>query len=124
MLLTWNIVPRLVIVLALTISSLGASAPVAINATFAAKYDVGNQLPNFKMLDFRGQAPRQSVSNNFATYTGFNGPTDTSVWQRIDFIFGGSNLGWYVVFSSWMNPLIYVSSQDIGGVQSWEFAVG
>ncbi|KAK0437216.1 Endonuclease/exonuclease/phosphatase [Armillaria borealis] len=72
----------------------GASAPVAINATFAAKYNVGNQLPDFKMLDFRGQAPRQSVSNNFATYTGFNGPSDTSVWQRIDFIFGGSNLGW------------------------------
>ncbi|KAK0452086.1 Endonuclease/exonuclease/phosphatase [Desarmillaria tabescens] len=73
----------------------GAIPPVAINATFAAKYNVGNQLPDFKMLDLRGQAPRQSVSNNFATYTGFNGPADTSVWQRIDFIFGGSNLGWY-----------------------------
>ncbi|KAG7441332.1 uncharacterized protein BT62DRAFT_937250 [Guyanagaster necrorhizus] len=72
----------------------GASAPVAINATFAAKYDVGNQLSDFKMLDFRGQAPRQYVSNNFATYTGFNLPTDTSDWERIDFIFGGSNLGW------------------------------
>jgi len=42
----------------------------------------------------RGQAPRQSVSTNFATFTGFTLPNVTSSWTRIDFVFGGSNLGW------------------------------
>lgn len=73
----------------------GAAAPVAINVTFAAKYAVGaTQLPNFKMLDLRGQAPRRSVSSNFATFTGFTLPNDTSHWTRIDFAFGGNNGGW------------------------------
>ncbi|RDB30235.1 hypothetical protein Hypma_007157 [Hypsizygus marmoreus] len=73
----------------------GATPPVAINATFAAKFAVGaNELPCFKMLDLRGQAPRRNVSANFATFTGFRVPNDTSQWTRIDFIFGGSNGGW------------------------------
>lgn len=70
---------------------------MAINATFAAKYAVGeNQLPAFKMLDLRGQTPRRSVAPNFATFTGFTAPNDTSHWTRIDFVYGGSNLGWWV----------------------------
>ncbi|KAK0470978.1 Endonuclease/exonuclease/phosphatase [Armillaria novae-zelandiae] len=72
----------------------GASAPVNIDARFAVTSDVGHQLPDFKMLDLRGQAPREMVSNNFATYTGFNKPSDTLGWKRIDYIFGGSNLKW------------------------------
>ncbi|KAK0470979.1 Endonuclease/exonuclease/phosphatase [Armillaria novae-zelandiae] len=56
--------------------------------------DVGTQLPDFKMIDLRGQAPREKVSSNFATYTGFNKPSDTSAWRRIDYIFGGSNRRW------------------------------
>jgi hypothetical protein len=35
------------------------------------------------------------VSANFATFTGFESLTDTNVWTRIDFIFGGSNGGWF-----------------------------
>ncbi|KAK0429586.1 Endonuclease/exonuclease/phosphatase [Armillaria borealis] len=72
----------------------GASAPVSIDAPFTAKYNVGNQLPDFKMVDLRSEAPRKRVSNNFATYTGFNKPSDTSVWKRVDFVFGGCNFGW------------------------------
>ncbi|KAG6909924.1 hypothetical protein DXG01_014444 [Tephrocybe rancida] len=70
----------------------GATLPVPINATFAAKYHVDDdQLPNFKLLDLRGEAPRRSVSGNYATFTGFTAPNNTSDWSRIDFIFGGSN---------------------------------
>ncbi|KAJ6574569.1 Endonuclease/exonuclease/phosphatase [Mycena capillaripes] len=73
-----------------------AIAPVAINATFAAKYAVPTQSANFSMLDLRGQAPRRSVRSTFATFTGFTTATDTTDWQRIDFVFGGTNLGWCV----------------------------
>ncbi|TFK41435.1 Endonuclease/exonuclease/phosphatase [Crucibulum laeve] len=73
----------------------GATPPVAINATFAAKFAVkGDQLPDFKLLDLRAEAPRRSVSSTFATFTGFTAPNDASDWTRIDFIFGGSNGGW------------------------------
>ncbi|KAF9457929.1 Endonuclease/exonuclease/phosphatase [Collybia nuda] len=75
----------------------GATPPVAINATFAAKYAVGaDQFPDFKMLDLRGQTPRRNVASNFATFTGFTAPNDTSHWTRIDFVYGGSNMGWTV----------------------------
>ncbi|KAF4603101.1 hypothetical protein EYR38_003506 [Pleurotus pulmonarius] len=75
----------------------GAAPPVAINATFAQRFSVpDDQLPDFKMIDLRGQAPRRAVSTNFATFTGFTAPNDASDWTRIDFIFGGSNLGWTV----------------------------
>ncbi|KAF9492689.1 hypothetical protein BDN71DRAFT_1396424 [Pleurotus eryngii] len=75
----------------------GAALPVAINATFAQRFSVpDDQLPDFKMIDLRGQAPRRAVSTNFATFTGFTAPNDASHWSRIDFIFGGSNLEWTV----------------------------
>jgi len=73
----------------------GAAPPEPINATFAAKFAVkAGQMPNFRMLDFRAEAPHQSISTNFATFTGFTAPNDTSSWTRIDFVFGGSNRGW------------------------------
>lgn len=73
----------------------GAAPPVAINATFAQRFSVpDDQLPDFKMIDLRSQAPRRAVSTNFATFTGFTAPNDASQWSRIDFIFGGSNLEW------------------------------
>lgn len=72
---------------------------MAVNATFAAKYAVdGGQLPAFKMLDLRGQTPRRNVASNFATFTGFTTPNDISQWARIDFVYGGNNLGWCVSF--------------------------
>ncbi|KAJ8087591.1 hypothetical protein PM082_006424 [Marasmius tenuissimus] len=74
----------------------GASPPVAINTTFAQKFSTGNEGGDFKMLDLRGEAPRQAVSKNFATFTGFTEPADTSSWSRIDFVFGGSNKEWEV----------------------------
>lgn len=73
----------------------GVQDPVAVNATFAAKFAVPDDaLPDFKMLDLRAQAPRALVGRNFATFTGFTAPTDTSKWTRIDFVFGGTNGGW------------------------------
>ncbi|TFK72830.1 hypothetical protein BDN72DRAFT_762830 [Pluteus cervinus] len=73
----------------------GLLPPVAINATFAQKYAVpSTELPGFKLLDLRGQAPRSRISTTFATFTGFSGPQDTSDWTRIDFVFGSGNRGW------------------------------
>ncbi|KAF8698917.1 hypothetical protein AX14_001053 [Amanita brunnescens Koide BX004] len=74
----------------------GSLPPVPINQAFANKYAVQDgQLPNFRMLDIQATTPRQNVSANYATFTGFTAPTDTSQWERIDFILGGSNMGWY-----------------------------
>jgi hypothetical protein len=50
----------------------------------------------FTMLDLRGQTPRRNVTSNYATFTDFTVPNNTSSWTRIDFVFGGSNLGWWV----------------------------
>ncbi|KAF9260600.1 hypothetical protein L218DRAFT_974319 [Marasmius fiardii PR-910] len=74
----------------------GTLPPLPINATFAEKFDSKGAGAGFKAIDFRGQVPRQSVSKNFATFTGFTAPNDTSDWTRIDFAFGGTNLGWKV----------------------------
>ncbi|KAI3612979.1 endonuclease exonuclease phosphatase family protein [Moniliophthora roreri] len=75
----------------------GAANPVPINATFAEKFAVGDdEAPDFKMVDLRGKAPRERVSRNYATFTGFTAPADTSSWTRIDFILGGSNAGWNI----------------------------
>jgi endonuclease/exonuclease/phosphatase family metal-dependent hydrolase len=73
----------------------GSLSPVHVNQTFANKYAVQDgQLPDFHMLDLRATTLRQNVSANYATFTDFTAPTDTSQWERIDFILGGSNLGW------------------------------
>ncbi|KAL1747421.1 Endonuclease/exonuclease/phosphatase [Schizophyllum fasciatum] len=72
--------------------SVGALRPTAINQTFAEKYSVNDgQLPDFKLLDLRGETARRSVSSNFATFTGFTPPNNASEWGRIDFVFSGSN---------------------------------
>lgn len=68
-----------------------------VNATFAQKFAVpSGALPGFIMKDLKGETPRFMVSGDFATYTGFNAPGDSSVYSRIDFVFGGSNGKWYV----------------------------
>ncbi|KAK0229469.1 Endonuclease/exonuclease/phosphatase [Armillaria nabsnona] len=72
----------------------GSHDPFAMNATWAAKYDVCDKMSDFVMEDLRGQAPRRMVSKNYATYSAWTGPSDTSKWTRIDFVFGGSNGGW------------------------------
>lgn len=77
--------------------STGVLAPEAINATFAAKFAVpAGTLPNFVLDDLKGVVPRFMVSGDYATFTGFNAPGDTSAFTRIDFVFGGSNGLWYV----------------------------
>ncbi|KAJ7127312.1 Endonuclease/exonuclease/phosphatase [Mycena crocata] len=74
-----------------------AIPPVSINATFAKKFAVEpTDEPHFAMLDLRSQAPRRAVRSTFATFTGFTSAGDTSKWTRIDFLFGGTNLGWTV----------------------------
>ncbi|KAJ7836915.1 Endonuclease/exonuclease/phosphatase [Mycena olivaceomarginata] len=57
-------------------------------------YAVPPQSPAFSMLDLRAEAPRRVVRSTFATFTGFTAPSITSSWQRIDFVFGGTNGGW------------------------------
>ncbi|KAM6492297.1 Endonuclease/exonuclease/phosphatase [Amanita muscaria] len=74
----------------------GATPPVPVNQTFADIYDVdSDKLPDFHMIDLRTATLRQNVSGNYATFTGFTAPQDTKEWERIDFIFGGNNWGWY-----------------------------
>ena len=71
-----------------------------VDKAFADKYDPGpDKLPDFKFLDARVETPRLAVSGNFATFTGWDS-TATTEWERIDFVFGGSNRGWCVHFSS------------------------
>ena len=73
----------------------GQLAPVAINQTFADKYSVpGSVLPNFTMLDLKAKVPREYVSGEYATYTGFGAPGDATDFTRIDFVYGGSNGKW------------------------------
>ncbi|KAM5546045.1 hypothetical protein V8D89_000171 [Ganoderma adspersum] len=73
----------------------GEIAPVAINATFAAKYAVpSGTLDGFTMLDLKAEVPREYISGEYATYTGFNAPGDASVYTRIDFVYGDSTKKW------------------------------
>ncbi|KAI0708506.1 Endonuclease/exonuclease/phosphatase [Earliella scabrosa] len=72
----------------------GQAPPVAINATFAARYAVPEGVDEFRMLDLRAETPRVRVSGEHATYTGFGLPFDTSAYSRIDFLFAGSNGQW------------------------------
>ena len=75
--------------------STGVLPPVAINATFAQKFAVpSGTLPGFVLEDLKGVVPRFGVSGDFATFTGFNKPGDTSSFTRIDFVFGASNGLW------------------------------
>lgn len=73
----------------------GSLPPVPINATFAAQYAVpSDKLSNFVLKDLKAENPRFAVSGNYATYTGFVAPGDSTFYTRIDFVFGGSNGGW------------------------------
>ncbi|KAF8628051.1 hypothetical protein AX17_006055 [Amanita inopinata Kibby_2008] len=73
----------------------GALPPVTVDQAFENKYRVPeHHLPGFCMVDLRAATPRWNVSGNFATFTNFSAAADTKSWSRIDFIFGGSNLGW------------------------------
>jgi hypothetical protein len=85
----------------------GASPPLPVDSEFAKKYSVTqDQMPDFRMLDLRAETLRRNVSADFATFTGFREPSDTSDWSRIDFIFGGSNKGWWVLFlDGWTSVL-------------------
>jgi endonuclease/exonuclease/phosphatase family metal-dependent hydrolase len=75
--------------------STGAIPPVAINATFAQKFAVPKgTLDGFVLTDLKAATPRFAVSGEFATFTGFPAPGDTSAYTRIDFVFGGSNGKW------------------------------
>jgi len=94
--------------------STGVLAPVAINQTFAEKYAVPNgTLNGFVLQDLKGVAPRFSVSGDFATYTGFVNPGDTSQFSRIDFVFGASNGKWsadgYRVGTSFTDDGVFAS---------------
>ena len=75
--------------------STGEVPPVAINQTFAQKYNVPQgKLDGFVLTDLKAKVPRFAVSGEYATYTGFSKPGDTSAFTRIDFVFGGSNGKW------------------------------
>ncbi|TBU30372.1 Endonuclease/exonuclease/phosphatase [Dichomitus squalens] len=73
----------------------GQIPPEPVNATFAAKYAVPNgTLSDFTMLDLKAEVPREYVSGEYATYTGFGAPGDATDFTRIDFVYGGSNGKW------------------------------
>ncbi|KAK2460462.1 hypothetical protein APHAL10511_007509 [Amanita phalloides] len=73
----------------------GSAAPVSVPPAFEDKYAVRYyQLPKFRTLDLRAATPKQRVSVNYATHTGYTDPGDTSKWRRTSYIFGGSNKGW------------------------------
>lgn len=76
----------------------GVKQPVPISSEFAAKYPIPNDRePHFRLLDIRGITDSLSISGNFSTFTDFKSPENSSSETgRIDFIFGGSNGGWYV----------------------------
>ncbi|GJJ06205.1 hypothetical protein Clacol_000394 [Clathrus columnatus] len=74
----------------------GASPPLAINQTFADKFPVPANSPKFNMVDLKTAAPKEAISGNFATYTGFDSIGDYNDMKRIDFIMAGSNGGWDV----------------------------
>ena len=76
----------------------GAIPPVPMNETFAEKYRVPETQDEFVLRDLKAETPRMRISGDFATFTGFNRPGDASVYTRIDFVFGGSNGGWWVPF--------------------------
>ncbi|KAI0696360.1 mannose-6-phosphatase [Cytidiella melzeri] len=80
--------------------STGALPPVALNATFVQRFDVPKgELDGFVMRDVVASAStiaRFAVGGDFATFTGFASPGDTSSFTRIDFVFGGSNGKWTV----------------------------
>ncbi|KAF8193333.1 Endonuclease/exonuclease/phosphatase [Pholiota molesta] len=75
----------------------GSVPPLPVGAAFTQKYPVSpSQLPSFRFIDLRAEAPRRNVSANFATFTGFSKPENVREWTRIDFVFGGSNRGWEI----------------------------
>ena len=51
-------------------------------------------LPDFKAVDLKAVTPRSAVFGEFATYTGFTAPGESTFYTRIDFAFGGSNGKW------------------------------
>ncbi|KAH8118710.1 mannose-6-phosphatase [Phellopilus nigrolimitatus] len=74
----------------------GVKSPVPISPDFASRYAVpdGSE-PDFHMVDIRGSTKALNVSGNFATFTDFIAPENSSsLTDRIDFVFGGSNGGW------------------------------
>ncbi|KAI0088347.1 Endonuclease/exonuclease/phosphatase [Irpex rosettiformis] len=94
--------------------STGEIPPVAINQTFAQKYNVPKgKLDGFVLSDLKAEVPRFAVSGEYATYTGFANPGDTSAFTRIDFVFGGSNGKWtadaYRVGTSLTDDGVYAS---------------
>ncbi|KAI1792743.1 Endonuclease/exonuclease/phosphatase [Ganoderma leucocontextum] len=73
----------------------GQIPPVAVNATFAAKFAVPNgTLDDFKTLDLKAETPREYISGEYATFTGFGAPGDGSALKRIDFVYGDSTKRW------------------------------
>jgi hypothetical protein len=76
----------------------GKIPPVEVDKAFKDRYNPGpTALPDFKFLNTRAETPRFGVSGNFATFTGWS-PVEVKEWSTIDFVFGGSNRIWYVLF--------------------------
>nr|GAT52786.1 predicted protein [Mycena chlorophos] len=71
----------------------GALAPTSLPEDFAQRFSIPASASSFVLHDLRAHTPRQHVSANHATFTGFTAPNDTREWKRIDFVFGGGE-GW------------------------------
>lgn len=79
----------------------GVEEPLPLNETFLEKYSwtpeeeaAANIGDNFVMKDLLGATPPQYRSGNWATFTGWAAPGDSSSFSRIDYVMAGSNGGW------------------------------
>jgi endonuclease/exonuclease/phosphatase family metal-dependent hydrolase len=92
----------------------GLISPIPISPSFSDKYPVlKDDSSSFVEKDLKAHVPRQYVSGDFATFTGFTRPNNTSTYTRIDFIFGSSWGGWdatsYRVGSSFTDDGVWAS---------------
>ncbi|KAF8325426.1 Endonuclease/exonuclease/phosphatase [Cantharellus anzutake] len=92
----------------------GGINPAAIPSSFTQKYPIlSDHGPKFTEQDLKAHVPRQHISGDFATFTGFTQPNNTWAYNRIDFIFGSSRGGWdatsYRVGSSFTDDGVWAS---------------
>lgn len=82
----------------------GLAPAVAINSGFAQKYAVPDDKRGVSSVtDARALVPSLRISGNYATFTGFDKTENTSKdMDRIDFIFGARDSGWYVIYSAYV----------------------
>lgn len=77
----------------------GVKHPVQLNSTFLDRYSWSAKeekgFEDFKMVDLLGKVePWQRLSSNYATFTDFLAPGNTSEYSRLDYIMADSHSHW------------------------------